>query len=82
MGATFILLVGYATPDDISDGITRKVQVATYLTNPLPIFKMGLTNFTNCFHVQHHLLIHLSLVDFRKDRAGLRWSILNADFPF
>jgi hypothetical protein len=69
LGGTFVLLVGYTTPDDISDGIAGKVQVEAYLTNSFPVSKMGLTNFTESFHVQHLLLILLPLVDFREDRA-------------
>ena len=45
LGGTFIFLVGYTTPNDISDGIAGKVQVAAYLTNSFPVSKMGLTNF-------------------------------------
>ena len=61
--ASFVLLVGFATTDNVSDGVAGKFQLAGYRTNFLPVSKICLTNFSNGLHVQHLLLDLLSLVE-------------------
>lgn len=66
LGDPLVLLVGYAASNNISDGVAGKVQFAGYLTNFLPVSKMGTTDFTDGLHVQHLLFLLLSLVDFQR----------------
>src|SRR3989339_2092947 len=73
LGAPLVLLVGYATANNISDGVAGKIQLAGYLTNFLPISKMRLTNFSNGFHVQHLLCPSSLWVIPKSKKDELRW---------
>jgi hypothetical protein len=66
LGDPLILLVGYATSNDISDCVAGKVHLAGYRSNCFPFSKISMSDFSDGLHVQHLLSFLLSLMNFQR----------------